>query len=170
MKQIFPMARPSAPARVTMTVLTAFITGLAAILAVVVPPPARYITLLVMGSSVLLLLGVATRMDKIEFEVDANELYVHGDLFSRRIPRSAIRTDEVRRLSGDDYRTYEPVIKTCGTGLPGYLSGWFRLRNREKAFIFVTDSKRAVYIPASIGYSLLLTPEDPDGFIAALRS
>ena len=57
-----------------------------------------------------------------------------------------------------------------GTGLPGYQAGWFRLRNGEKALLYLTDRARAVYIPTTAGYSLLLSPADPDGFLSQLRS
>jgi hypothetical protein len=57
-----------------------------------------------------------------------------------------------------------------GTGLPGYQAGWFRLRNGEKALLDLTDRRRAVYIPTGAGYSLLLSPADPDGFLSRLRA
>jgi hypothetical protein len=55
-----------------------------------------------------------------------------------------------------------------GTGLPGYQSGWFRLANGESALVYLTDRSKAVHIPTTLGYSLLLSPDDPDGFLAAL--
>jgi hypothetical protein len=63
-----------------------------------------------------------------------------------------------------------PGRRTMGTGLPGYQSGWFRLANGEKALLYLTDRRRAVYVPTSAGYSLLLSPDDPDAFLEALRS
>jgi hypothetical protein len=57
-----------------------------------------------------------------------------------------------------------------GTGLPGYKAGWFRLRNGERALLYLTDRARAVYGPTSAGYGLLLSPAEPDAFHAALRS
>jgi hypothetical protein len=57
-----------------------------------------------------------------------------------------------------------------GTGLPGYQAGWFRLRNGEKALVYLTDRRRAVYVPTTAGYDVLLSPEDPDGFLRALAS
>jgi len=63
-----------------------------------------------------------------------------------------------------------PKWRRMGTGLPGYQAGWFRLRNGEKALLYLTDRTRAVYIPTTAGYSLLLSPADPDGFLSQLRS
>jgi hypothetical protein len=57
-----------------------------------------------------------------------------------------------------------------GTALPGYQSGWFRLRNGEKALLYLTDRSRAVYIPTAEGYAVVLSPIDPDGFLTALKA
>ena len=32
-----------------------------------------------------------------------------------------------------------PGLRTMGTGLPGYRAGWFRLRNGEKALLYLTE-------------------------------
>ena len=63
-----------------------------------------------------------------------------------------------------------PKWRRIGTALPGYQAGWFRLRNGEKALLYLTDRTRAVYIPTTAGYSLLLSPADPDRFLSQLRS
>jgi hypothetical protein len=36
--------------------------------------------------------------------------------------------------------------------------------------LYLTDRRRAVYIPTGAGYSLLLSPADPDGFLSRLRA
>jgi hypothetical protein len=63
-----------------------------------------------------------------------------------------------------------PKRRTFGTGLPGYQAGWFRLESGEKALLYLTDRSRAVYIPTTAGYSVLLSPENPDGLLAAIAS
>ena len=60
-------------------------------------------------------------------------------------------------------------MRRMGTGLPGYQAGWFRLRGGEKALLYLTDRSKAVYIPTTNDYSLLLSPADPDGFLETLR-
>jgi hypothetical protein len=35
--------------------------------------------------------------------------------------------------------------------------------------VYLTDGRRAVYIPTERGYSLLLSPTDPDAFLAELH-
>ena len=65
-------------------------------------------------------------------------------------------------------REYQPRWRTFGTGLPGYRAGWFRLRNREKALLYVTDGSRVVYIPTRDNYSVLLSVAEPERFLQAL--
>ncbi len=58
-------------------------------------------------------------------------------------------------------------IARKGCGRSGAAWG---LGNGEKALLYLTDRKRAVYIPTTAGYSLLLSPADPDGFLSRLRA
>jgi hypothetical protein len=101
------------------------------------------------------------------FELSAEGLRLRGDLYGRFIPRAQLNVAGARRLGPDD-KDLEPGLRTMGTGLPGYKAGWFRLHNGEKALLYLTDRSRAVYIPTSAGYSVLLSPADPDGFLRAL--
>lgn len=101
------------------------------------------------------------------FELTAEGLRLRGDLYGRFIPRAQLDVAGARRVSPGD-AALEPTQRTLGTGLPGYRAGWFRLGNGEKALLYLTDNSRAVYIPTHAGYSLLLSPLDPDGFLRAL--
>jgi hypothetical protein len=56
-----------------------------------------------------------------------------------------------------------------GSGLPGYAGGWFRLRNGERALVYLTDRRNAVIVPTDLGYTILVSPGDPSGFVEALR-
>jgi hypothetical protein len=67
-------------------------------------------------------------------------------------------------------RTLRPRGKTIGTAIPGYRSGWFRLANGEKALLYLTDSRRVVYVPTRAGYSLLLSVDRPAEFVERLRA
>ena len=104
------------------------------------------------------------------FEVSDQGLRLRGDLYGRLIPPKAIRAESARRLNFSQSPELTPARRTMGTSLPGYQSGWFRLRNGEKALLYLTDRTRAVYVPTSEGYSVLLSPIDPDGFLQALRA
>jgi hypothetical protein len=106
----------------------------------------------------------------LTFEVSEEGLRIRGDLFGRRIPTSSLRLEDARLVDLKEAPEHRPSLRTCGAGLPGYSSGWFRLRDHGKALLFLTDRRRAVYLPTSDGYALLISPEDPEGFLAALAS
>ncbi len=140
----------------------------------IAPAESRYlwffipITILLVG--VLVMLAMSLRgAQTSRFEVLADSLRLSGDLYGRTIPKSSLMLDQARRVNLDAESRLRPGWKRIGTGLPGYQSGWFRLRNGEKALLYLTDRSRAVYVPTSEGYSLLLSPADPDGFLGALK-
>ena len=103
------------------------------------------------------------------FEIGPQSLTMRGDWWGREIPRSALRTGDIRVVSLREERDLQPTARTWGSGLPGYAGGWFRLRNGEKALVYLTDWRRAVVVPTNLGYTVLLSPRDADGFAAALR-
>jgi hypothetical protein len=104
------------------------------------------------------------------FEVSPGGLRLHGDWYGRSIPAGQIRGQDARRVDFTAEPGLAPKWRTMGTGLPGYQAGWFRLKNGEKALLYLTDRSRAVYVPTTAGYSLLLSPADPNGFLSAVRT
>lgn len=62
-----------------------------------------------------------------------------------------------------------PLVKLIGTRLPGFRSGWFVTRNRQRAFVLATTSLRVAVLPLHDGRLLLLGVERPEALIAALR-
>lgn len=103
------------------------------------------------------------------FEVSPDGLRLRGDLYGRLIPADAIRGDSVRVVDLTATPELRPQVRTFGTSLGGYQAGWFRLRNREKALLYLTDRRNAVYVPTTKGYSLLLSPREPQRFVEHLR-
>lgn len=104
------------------------------------------------------------------FEVSADGLRIRGDLYGRFIPAESIRAEEARRVDFSVDDGFRPSIRTFGTGLPGYQSGWYRLASGDKALVYLTDRSKAVYVPTMVGYALLLSPDDADAFLTALKA
>ena len=103
------------------------------------------------------------------FEVSQAGIRLYGDWYGRTIPADQIRAADARRVDFAAEPELAPKWRTMGTGLPGYQAGWFRLRNGAKALLYLTDRSRAVYVPTTAGYGLLLSPADPDRFLSAVR-
>jgi hypothetical protein len=103
------------------------------------------------------------------FEISDAGLRLRGDLYGRTIPTTQLHAARARRVDFAATPELEPRFRTMGTGLPGYGAGWFRLRNGERALLYLTDRSRAVYVPTSAGYGVLLSPSDPDAFVSAMH-
>jgi len=103
-------------------------------------------------------------------ELSPAGLSFRGDIYGRRlIPASELRGGLARIVDLGREPDLAPSWRTFGTGLPGYRSGWFRLKNGEKALVSLTDTHRVVYVPTGLGYALLVSPAQPDSFLAAIR-
>lgn len=140
----------------------------------IAPATSRYLWFIIpmfallIGVMVLLLVSVhGSRASR--FTVLADGLRLRGDLYGRTIPRDQLLVGDARRVDLRVDTGLAPKWKRVGTGLPGYQSGWFRLRNGQKALLYLTDRSKAVYVPTSAGYGVLLSPDDPDGFLATLK-
>jgi len=141
----------------------------------IAPAESRYLWFLIpviavlIGGAVLLVLSVRGAHAS-KFEIRPDGLRLSGDLYGRLVPRAQLVVDAARRVDLTQEEGLRPKWRRMGTGLPGYQGGWFRLRNGEKALLYLTDRTRAVYIPTTAGYSLLLSPADPDAFLSRLRT
>lgn len=114
------------------------------------------------------LIFVLSRAPK--FEVSAEGLRISGNLFGRMIPAAELRLDAARVVDFTQSPDLRPKWRTMGLGLPGYKAGWFRLYDGEKALVFLSDAKPAVYIPTTAGYSVLISPRDPAALLSSLQA
>ena len=120
--------------------------------------------------AILALLGVTVRGSQAtRFEVSPAGLRVRGDLYGRLVPASALRGPQARAVDLRSERTLAPVARTFGTGLPSYRAGWFQLASGEKALVYLTDPSRVVYVPTTLGWSVLVSTPDPAAMVAKLR-
>lgn len=103
------------------------------------------------------------------FELSDDGLAFHGDVWGSRIPLTEIRGRAARIVEFQIEPGLRPVARTMGTALPSYQSGWFRLADGEKALLYLTSRERALYIPTTRNYAVLLSPQDPDQMLADLR-
>ena len=127
------------------------------------------IVLIVLGVIALLAVSIAGSRTST-FTVSSDGLRIRGDLYGRTIPLDQLQAHAARRVDLRTVTELRPTLRTWGTGLPGYQSGWFRLANGERALLYLTDRSKAVHIPTTQGYGLLLSPNDPDAFVSALTA
>jgi hypothetical protein len=119
--------------------------------------------------SAVVLISVFLASKTARFEVSAVGLRLRGDFYGRLIRPDALVVEDVRRVDFARSPELETKRRTMGTGLPGYQAGWFRLANGETALLYLTDRAKAVYVPTTNGYALIVSPDNPERFMAALR-
>ena len=103
-------------------------------------------------------------------EIHGDRLKLVGDFWGREIPFTLLQVDKARIVDLGGKSGFLPRRRTFGTGLPGYASGWFKLHSGEKALVYLTNRDKGVYLPTTDGYSLLLSIEEPERFIASLQN
>lgn len=103
------------------------------------------------------------------FEVSSEGLRIRGDWYGRVIPASQLVPGTARRVELALSPELTPGRRTMGTGLPGYQAGWFRLRNGDRALLYLTDRSKAVYVQTTDGYGVMLSPSEPEKLVAALN-
>lgn len=104
------------------------------------------------------------------FEVSTQGLHIHGGLYGRLIPLDHLNLDGARIVNLELEPQLKPSSRRNGTSMPGLKVGWFRLRNGEKGYCFLTDLSRVVYVPTIDGFSVLMSVDDPAALLDALRS
>lgn len=101
--------------------------------------------------------------------VSPEGLRIQGDMYGRLIPLKSLVLDQAVTTNLTTDKEHQAKWRTNGVGLPGYASGWFKLRNGEKALLFVTDKTRVARIPTTEGYTVMLSVADPLALIDALK-
>ena len=103
------------------------------------------------------------------YEITPDGLSIRGTLYGRQLPWSSLTPEEARVVDLASEAALQPTLRTNGLGLPGYQAGWFRLRRAGRGLLFLTDRSRVVVVPTTLGYTLVLSVIDPEGFVEALR-
>lgn len=120
---------------------------------------------LMLGLVLLALGGILFALRRHALIVTDAALTVRTGFYGRVIPRSSLNLAAAFEGSLLERTEFTPRWRTNGIGLPGFRAGWFRLRNGNKALVFLTDPFRVTYLPTNLGYVLLLST---DGLLAAL--
>jgi len=135
------------------------------------PKPLWFLAIICMILTVVLIAlaytAYSSRNSRVEIGNDRIKLV--GDFWGREIPFELLDVPNARVFDLTRNVEYSPKRRTLGTGMPGYASGWFRLRSGEKALVYLTRRHDVVYVPTSDGYSLLLSVEEPERFIETLQ-
>lgn len=111
---------------------------------------------------------LALRRRRVELEDGV--LRVVAGLNTARVPATMIDLDHARIVSLDEHEALRPGIKTFGTALPGYRAGHFRRFDGTRSFVLLTTQDRVLLLPERSGRRLLLSLEQPQALLDALRA
>jgi hypothetical protein len=125
---------------------------------------------LVLIAVIVLFIFIGYSSRHMNFTVNDRGLRIGPGLYGRFIPKEDINAEGVRVLNLNSDSEYRPKWRTNGAGLPGYSAGWFKLQNKEKALVFLTDRSSVVYIPTSKDYSVLLSVREAEEFAEVIKS
>jgi hypothetical protein len=171
-ESVFPIQPSSTRAYAILFGLAVFVLLLAAfvaVLAVTLKLPALFIAAAIC-LVVMALAGYAARSSRrTQLEVSAAGLRVRGDLFGRSIAREDLLPAQAAIVNLDDAPELKPKWRLCGTAVPGYLAGWFKLCGGRKALVFVTDTRRVVCVPTRKGWSFLASVAEPERLLKSVQ-
>jgi hypothetical protein len=75
--------------------------------------------------------------------------------------------NEIQRINLNDSE-YNIRIRTNGISLPYFKSGWMRLRNQEKALVYITNTENVLLMPTK-DFVVLFSMEKIDEFKNKLK-
>lgn len=113
--------------------------------------------------------GLAWSMHHRRLEIDNGRLVLRRAIFPKFLAMAELDLAHARIVDLDTTPDLQPVMKIAGSGMPGYRVGLFRLRNRSKAWLRLTDWRRVLVLPLRNGDFVLLSPTQPDALLDALR-
>ena len=107
---------------------------------------------------------------RVDIALDGDTLVANAGVTTQRFPLATLRLHGLHIVDLDTHTELKPMLRTYGIGMPGLAAGWFRLRNREKAFCVLTSRNRVSALQADDGTRVLLSLADPAPLRDALAS
>jgi hypothetical protein len=123
----------------------------------------------VLALVVTLLIWCAVAAKRVDFVVGDGILAIRGGPYGRTIALSDLDLERARVVDLAAEPDLRVRWKTNGAALPGLAMGWFRLKDKSKSLLFVTDRKRVLFVPTRLGWSLQLSTAEPERLLASLR-
>ncbi|MEN1927478.1 PH domain-containing protein [Luteimonas sp. MJ250] len=114
--------------------------------------------------------ALAALVRRHRLRLDAGGLEVATTFYRRRFDPDALDLARARVVDIDERPEFRAMLRTNGVSIPGFRSGWFRLRSGQRALVAASGGKRLLWIPTAAGHDLLLQPENPQALLDRLRA
>jgi hypothetical protein len=92
-----------------------------------------------------------------------------GPYYGQTFDKSKLKLSEARIVNLEEEKDLKPHKRMKGLGMAQLTYGWWKLHNGQKALVAISDMQHAVYIPTTEGFPVIVSPEDPNAFLSALR-
>lgn len=102
--------------------------------------------------------------------LDGDRLRIAGSLHTASVRVAELDLDAARIIDLAEVAALRPRFKTFGASMPGFHAGHFRLRDRSRAFLLLTDRRKVLALRERGGRVLLLSLEKPQALLEALRA
>lgn len=172
MSRAFPVIPP--PSHSTWLLVGLLLVPLAVIaVTLVASTEAREaMTAMAIGLTTVAIAGALTvgGLRRRQVVLDGGQLVVKAAMFTHRSDVAALAITNARIVNLEERTELRPGLKTFGMSLPGFQAGWFRLRDRSRGFCLLTSRRRVLWLPTRSGSSLLLSLEQPQALLDALRT
>lgn len=129
--------------------------------------PAAILAAVVFSLTPFVLLRIVSRA---RATVEGADLVMQTGVGKKRVPLSHLRRHGVEIVDLTRHPELRPRLRFWGASMPGLSTGWFRLRNGEKAVCLLTDRRRVSYLRSDAdNLSLLLSLQNPGTLKALLE-
>ena len=102
--------------------------------------------------------------------IEGDSIHLQVPIYAVTVAMDSIDAEKARILNLAKNCEFKPGIRTNGLGVPGYQLGRFGLKNGHRARLALTTTSSVAYVPLVSRAALLLSVEEGDKFIAALKS
>jgi hypothetical protein len=115
-----------------------------------------------------LIIGFLFSMKHTSISIKNDEVIIKTFLYGRKIPVNDILINEIRVINLKQNDEYNISIRTNGIGLPNFHLGWMRLKNKEKALVFLTTRENVLLMPTK-NFIVLFSMEKTEEFISKIK-
>lgn len=130
-------------------------------------PPWLWPVVLLLGPIIIIISMKGLRNPQVI--LSSEFLMLKVSFINKKWPISELLCDQIRIVNLEKETELKPKWKLFGAAMPGLRSGYFRLKNKQNAHVYLTDFQKVVYIPTVKG-PLLLSLQRPKEFMDYIQS
>jgi len=118
---------------------------------------------------ITLMVGIIITIKNINISIKDNEIKINSLLYGRKIPIEDIMVNEIRTINLNENNEYKISIRTNGISLPNFLLGWMKLKNGNKALVYLTNKNNVLLIPTK-DYVIMFSMDKGNEFIEKIKN